>query len=213
MANDGAGSIHVVAMRVSQLDVTGKPATGLNSYVTNQLMRIDLNPDIEAGPEISDRNAGGALAVTYKQMDVYKRLVTTVELMVPDPVLEVMMTGGSTFVSGGGTNVMGMQYPAVMAEAVPNGVGIEAWTRRIINGQQDTVFPWMRWIFPKVKLRKSNRTGDINRMANPFEGFIFENPNFGTGPVKDIPFDTSKVAQWYQDATIPTASLAAIPIT
>lgn len=211
--NDGAASLHCVAMRVSQLDGTGKPASGLQQYVSNSLVRIDFNPDIEAGPEISDRNAGGALAVTWRIMDVIKRLTMTVELITPDPELEVILTGGSTFVSGGGTAVEGMQYPPIMVESNPNGVGIEAWTRAVVNGAQPVDFPWMRWVFPLVKLRKSNRTLDINRLASPFEGFGFENAQFGTGPAKDCTFATNRVAQWFRDPTFPTPVLGATKIT
>jgi hypothetical protein len=199
-------------MRVSQLDGTGKPLAGLQQYVSNALVRIDFNPDVEAGPEVSDRNASGALAVTWRIMDVIKRLTMTVELITPDPELEVILTGGTTYVSAT-NNVEGAQYPPIMVESVPNGVGIEAWTRAVVNGAQPTDYPWMRWVFPKVKLRKGNRTLDINRLASPFEGFGFENAQFGTGPGKDIPYDASRVAQWFRDTTYPTPALGATKIT
>lgn len=213
--NDGAASLHCVAMRVSQLDATGVAAVGGKFYVSDSLTRIDFNPDIEAGPEVADRNAAGALVVTWKIMDVMKRLVMTIELVTPDPELEVMLSGGTTFV-GTGTPplpVMGAQYPPVMVEAVPNGVGVEAWTRAVVNGRQPVDFPWLRWGFPLVKLRKSNRTADVNRMANVFEGFGFENGQFGDGPAGDFTFDSQRVCQWFRDADIPTVQLGAQAIT
>lgn len=206
--NDGAASIHCVAMRASQLSATGEPAVGLSYYVSDSLTRIEFNPDVEAGPEISDRNAAGALVVTWKIMDVIKRLTMTVELVTPDPELEVLLSGGTTFTTTGSpAPVVGMQYPPINVEAVPNGVGIEAWTRAVVAGHQPVDQPWMRWIFPKVKLRKGNRTADVNRMATVLEGFGDENAQFGDGPLHDIDFDTQRVAQWYRDTDVPTPEL------
>jgi hypothetical protein len=211
--NDGAASIHCVAMRASQLDTTGVPAVGLKKYVSAALTRIDFNPDIEAGPEINDRNAAGTLVVTWRIMDVIKRLVMTVELVTPDPELEVILSGGVVF-TGTGTPapVIGMQYPPINVEAVPNGVGIEAWSRAVVNGHQPVDQPWIRWIFPKVRLRKSNRTLDVNRMASVFEGFGDENAQFGDGPDHDIDVDTTRVCQWVRDTGFPTPALGAATI-
>lgn len=211
MANDGAASLQCLAVRVSQLDATGKPATGLKQYVTDRQVKIDFNPDLETGPEISDRTAAGVLSVTWRLPDLVKRLVAAFEIIVPDPELEVMVSGGTTYLSG--SAVMGFQYPALSVESVPNGVGIEAWTRAVIAGKQDPTYPYLRWVFPLVKLRKDNRTIDINRMQNLYSGFMYENPIFGSGPAKDIPWDTSRVAQAYRDTTYPTPQLGAQPIT
>jgi hypothetical protein len=212
--NDGAASIHCVAMRVAQLDASGAPTAGLKQYVSDSLTRIDFNADIEAGPEISDRNAAGVLVVTWKIMDVIKRLVMTVELVTPDPELEVILSGGVVYTgTGSPAPVIGMQYPPVNVEAVPNGVGIEAWTRAVVNGHQPVDLPWMRWIFPKVRLRKSNRTADVNRMATVLEGFGDENAQFGAGPAGDITHDVSRVTQWYRDTAFPTPVLGAQTIT
>lgn len=202
--NDQASSIHCVALRVCQLDVNGR-TLGQSMYVTQDMIKIDFNPDIESGPEINDRNAAGRLAVTYKIMDVMKRLTTAVETVSPDPVLEALLTGGQTFVSGG-TNLMGFQYPPIMVEGNPNGVSIEAWTRAIVNGRQPTDYPWWRWAMPLVKLRKGNRTADVNRMANAYEGYGLENPNWGSGPGGDFTWDSTKVLQAFRDTAIPSAT-------
>ena len=207
--NDGAASLHCVAMRVIALSATGTVIPGTSPvYTTNNLTRIDFNPDIEAGPEISDRNAGGGLAVTFRLPDIVKRLVGTVEIVTPDPELEVILSGGNTLVSA--TNVQGMQYPALNVESSPNGVSVEAWTRSVVNGRQPTDFPYMRWVFPLGKFRKSNRVIDINRMGNVFEGFWYENPNWGSGvTAQPWAYDSSKVVQWAKDTTYPASALGA----
>lgn len=211
IGNDGSASLHGVAIRVSALDSTGHPASGLPLYVTDALIKFDFNSEISTGPEVEDRNAGGALAVTYKQPDVVKRLTCALEIVNPDPELEVILTGGVTFVSG--ANIVGMQAPPVMTEGNPNGVGIEIWTRAIKNGIQVSDYPWFRWIFPMVKLHKSTRTIDVNRLTSPFDGMGLENPNFGTGPAHDIVYDTSRTWQVYRDTTKPASAIGAQKIT
>lgn len=201
--NDGAASLHLVAMRVTQLKADGSHA-GQNMYVTQDLARLEFNPDIEAGPEVSDRNAAGNLSVIWKIMDVLKRLTVVVETMKPDPVLETLLTGGTTYLSG--SNVEGFQYPPVMVEGNPNGVSIEAWTRAVVNGAQPTDFPYWRWVLPLVKLRKSNRTADTNRMTNSYEGFGFENANWGAGPIGDFTYNSQRVVNVMRDTAIPAAT-------
>jgi hypothetical protein len=205
--NDGAASLHCVALRVTALNSTGVPATNNAMYVTNNLTRLDFAPDVETGPEISDRNAAGQLAVVFRLPDLIKRLTATVEIVVPDPELEVILSGGNTFTSG--ANVEGFQYPALAADSLPNGVSIEAWTRAVVNGRQPTDYPYWRWAFPKLWLRKAGRTIDINRLASVFEGFAYENPNWGSGPRADFSYDTSRVVNVMRDTTIPTVQLGA----
>jgi len=203
--NDGAASLHLVALRVCQLTATGT-TLAQNMYVTQDLVHLQFNPDIETGPEISDRNAGGVLAVTWKIMDVMKRLTCQVETLKPDPVLEVLLTGGTVFTSG--SNVQGFQYPPIMVEGNPNGVSIEAWTRAVVNGAQPLDFPYWRWVLPKIQLRKSNRTADTNRMANQYDGWGFQNAQWGAGPAGDFIYDKSRVVNVMRDTAIPAATTA-----
>lgn len=202
--NDGAASLHLVAMRATQLTASGTHV-GQPYYVTQDMIKIDFNPDIEAGPEISDRNAAGQLSVIWRIMDVVKRLIMTVEIVKPDPVLETLLTGGTLFVTGG--QVEGFQYPPVMQEGNPNGVSLECWTRAVVNGAQPLDYPYWRWVFPLVRLRKSNRTMDTNRMANAFEGIGFENAQWGSGPNADFPFNSQRIVNVMRDTAIPSATV------
>jgi len=204
MANMAGASLQCVAIRVTELDFTGEPAPGNPMYVSDQLVKIDFNPDMEAGQEISNRGASGNLCVVYRTPDLMKRLTISLELCVPDPELEVLLSGGKVFYDEDNPeDVAGFEYPPLMVDATPNGVSVEAWTRYIVEGSQPAGQPYMRWVFPRMYLRKGNRTIDVNSMATTFEGYAIENPSWGDGPVDDWPFESDAVVAAMFDDNIP----------
>jgi hypothetical protein len=208
MTNQAGASLQCAAIRVTALDFDGSPAAGNNMYTSDQLVKIDFNPDIEAGLEISNRGASGNLCVVYRTPDLLKRLTIETELCVPDPELEVLMTGGEIFYdTAQPTDVTGFQYPALLKDPTPNGIGVEAWTRYVVDGYQPADQPYMRWLWPRMYLRKGNRTVDINSMATIFDGFAIENPSWGDGPLGDWPYDSSKVVQAMYDDSLPTIQI------
>jgi hypothetical protein len=177
-------------------------------YVSDQLVKIDFNPDMEAGQEISNRGASGNLCVVYRTPDLMKRLTIELELCVPDPELEVLLSGGKVFYDATDTtDVTGFQYPPLMVDPTPNGISVEAWTRYIVDGYQPPDQPYMWWTFPRMYLRKGNRTIDINAMANVFDGFAIENPAWDGGPMGDWDQDSSAVVQAVFTDTVPQATI------
>jgi hypothetical protein len=204
MTNMAGASLQCVAIRVTALDFDGSPAPGNPLYVSDQLVKIDFNPDMEAGLEISNRGASGNLCVVYRTPDLLKRLTIELELCVPDPELEVLLSGGNVFYDTvDAKDVMGFQYPKLMIDPTPNGVSVEAWTRYVVDGGQPADQPYMRWIFPRMYLRKGNRTIDVNSMATVFDGFAVENDGWGDGPIGDWPFDSTAVVAAMFDDNIP----------
>jgi hypothetical protein len=153
-------------------------------YVTDNLVKIDFNPEMETGQEISNKNAAGNLCVVWRSPDLMKRLTLSLDVCVPDPELEVLLTGGELFTTGVDPDqvVNGFAYPSLMVDPTPNGVSIEAWTRYVVNGYQPPEQPYMWWVWPRAYLRKGNRTIDVNAMESHYEGFAGENPSWGTGP-------------------------------
>lgn len=201
--NDGAASLHCVSLRVAQLNAQGVPATGNQLYVTDSLVQLGFNPEVETGPESITRNAAGALCVVYKLPDIVKRLTMTVDICTPDPELEEVLAGGTIYVSGG--NVAGYQYPHVGTEPNPNGVSIEAWTHAVVDSQLTAQLPYMHWVFPRVfNLKHTNRMIDINPLASSFTGYGGENNSWGSGPAADWAFDSTAVAQWTRVSSYPT---------
>lgn len=209
MANRNGASLHCVAIRATALLADGSVPVGQPMYVTDNLVKIDFNAEVETGPEVADRNAAGDIYVAYKLQDIVKRLTVVVEPVNNDPELEALLTGGTTYTSGGsGTSaVQGYQYPAMFVPSSPHGVSVEAWTHNIVGGKIDATYPFQHWVLPRLFLRKANRTIDINRMVSVFEGFGIENTQWGTGPVGDWPYDSTKVAQWAYALTAPVAAI------
>jgi hypothetical protein len=95
-----------------------------------------------------------------------------------------------------GPGIVGYQAPALGIVANTNGVSIEAWGRAIVNGSQATVLPFYRWVFPKVTgMHTGQRTLTNANTQSMMEGQGTGNPNWGTGPVGDWTFDSSRVQQ------------------
>jgi hypothetical protein len=208
MANDGGASLQCVAVRVTALTSDGTPAPGNDMYVSDQLVKIDFNPDMEAGLEISNRGASGNLCVVYRTPDLMKRLTIEVELCIPDPELEVLLSGGKVFFdSVDATDVVGFQYPKLMKDPTPDGISVEAWTRYVVDGYQPSAQPYLWWTFPRMYLRKGNRTIDVNAMANVYDGYAIENPSWDGGPLGDWEQDSDAVVQAVFTDTVPAASL------
>jgi hypothetical protein len=208
MTNQAGASLQCVAIRVTALDAGGVPAPGNNMYVSDQLVKIDFNPDMEAGQEISNRGASGNLCVVYRTPDLMKRLTIELELCVPDPELEVLLSGGKVFYdTTDTTDVVGFKYPPLMVDPTPNGISVEAWTRYVVDGYQPTDQPFMWWTFPRMYLRKGNRTIDVNAMANVYDGFAVENPSWDDGPLNDWDQDSDAVVQAVFADTVPQATI------
>jgi hypothetical protein len=193
-----------VAIRVTQLDETGAPAIGGAMYVTDNLTKIDFNPETEAGQDISTKKASGDLCVVWRTPDMIKRLNISLEMCVPDPEFEALVTGGELYFDQvAPTDVIGWAYPPLMVDSNPNGVSVEAWTRYVVDGIQPASQPYIWWTFPKQKLRNGNRTIDENPMANVYEGFATENPEWGTGPEGDWDLPSDRVVQAKFTDTVP----------
>lgn len=93
--NDGAGSVYAVAMRVARLAADGTTPAGANNlYVTDALIKIDFNPEIEVGPEAMVKNAQGIPCVVAKAHDAIKRIAMAVDICTPDPELTELLAGG-----------------------------------------------------------------------------------------------------------------------
>lgn len=187
---DYAASIQGVSIRVTRLDAAG---TLLNqagdSYVTNAFMRVSFTPEYEEGDEITEKNASGAVAVTYKSPDTLKRISMEVAITEPDPELSQLMSGGLLLRKNLGTfatpvnSSIGWASPAVGDDPSGHGVAIECWSHAIKEGKKSATLPYFHWVFPYCKLRQSgDRVIENGMLATSFEGYGLGNASFNSGP-------------------------------
>jgi hypothetical protein len=174
-------------------------------YVSDALVSFAFTPVYVDGDEIEDKNACGAVVVNYKAADSFKRGDVTIELVTPDPFLSEMLSGGSLIDDGGAA---GFAAPPI-GVITGNGVSVELWTKRILDGDLDPNFPYAHWVYPKISnLRLAPHTHAGTSLHPSFSGQALQNPNWYDGPVGDWGTESDKVYQWLPTATIPTPSCA-----
>lgn len=201
---DGAGSIYAVRMRLTRLDTDGSPLVGTkNMIVSDALIKASYTPQNDSGDEISQKNGSGALCLYYKAPDTLKSIDFELDLCTPDPEAQEMLSGGTVLVDGPAS--IGYAAPEVGQIAVPNGMAVELWSRAVINSAFAANLPFIHWVFPRLFLTQDQETLDNTALAPVFKGSGQENDGFGTGPMGDWEFESSRLWQWVREAgPLPT---------
>lgn len=201
---DYAASVQGAVLRVTKLNADGTLVTGASgSYVTEAFMRVSFTPEYEAGDEVAEKNAQGAVCIAYKAPDTLKNVSIEVAICEPDPELTQILVGGTLLSASGKT--VGYASPSVGVDANPNGVAIEVWSYAIADGKRSSVNPYFRWVFPYVKVTPSgDRVIENGALANAFSGTGVGNSGFGDGPTNDWAFISDRPYQYARVATAPT---------
>lgn len=206
MAQNYAASVQGVAIRATRLNANGSTASGASgSYVLNSFIRVSFTPEYEDGDEITEKTASGEVCVTYKAPDTLKRVNLEVAICQPDPEWTELVVGGDLLVTAGQT--VGWASEAIGTDGNPNGASLEVWSRAVSGGIQASVNPYIRWIFPFVKLRPTGeRVIENGLLANVFEGYGVGNATWGDGPQNDWAFPalTDRAYSYARVATAPT---------
>lgn len=181
--NDCAGQVQVCAMRVSRLAADGTtPAGASNMIVTDGLVTLGWEPEILEGEEIQVPNACGKNVVDYKDDDRIRRLNLTLTLGYPDPELLELIAGALLITTTG--NSTGWALPLLNSAIAGNGVGLELFSKAIVNGVQATALPWWQSVFTRTKNWAFTEGGEFGNAAySPvLTGIALENAGFGNGP-------------------------------
>jgi hypothetical protein len=115
--------------------------------------------------------------------------------------------------SAGPGNNVGYQTAVMGMTSNPNGIALELWQKRIINGTQATDYPYQWYVFPMVKnLHIMPRNFTNANLESVYEGEAFPNALFGTGPAGTWPWDSTEAYQWSVCGTdvVPVASVAPV---
>ena len=182
MATDNAASVTGEVIRVTALDATGKFVVGgKSSYVTQSFISVSFTPEYEDGDEFTQKNAKGAVCVTFKAPDTLKRINLSIAICDPNPELTSLLGGGQLLTDG--TEVVGWAAPKVGEDPSPNGVAVEVWSNAIVDGKPAASGRYYHWVFPYAKMRESGeRVVQNDVLATEFEGWAVGNTGFGAGP-------------------------------
>ena len=206
------GSVQACAMRVALLDMSGVPMPGpQNLYVINAISKLEATPVYTKGVDMEVVNACGAPSLIYKDMDRFKRYDLTLSLIYLDPELENMLLGTEMF-NVGGLDVGGSSPQVASYGGYYPGVSIELWSKHIVNGDIDPVYPYIQWVLPRTRWVIDKITFENNPMQRMFMGYSSSNPNYYNGPANDwaLPSDTQLF--WKFTTTLPTPTCGAQPL-
>lgn len=206
MAQDYAASVTGSTIRVTSLTADGKFATGANaSYVSQSFISVSFTPEYEDGDEFTQKNAAGAVCVTFKAADTLKRVNLSVAICNPDPEFTSIIAGGTILGQS-----EGWAAPAVGSDPNPNGVAIEVWSNAVVGGKPAPSKPYFHWIFPYAKMRESGeRVIQNDILATEFEGWGVGNTGFGSGPAAPLwafPQVASRPYAYARSAGIPAGT-------
>jgi hypothetical protein len=85
------------------LDVNGNVIAGDNSYVTDAVASVGVNPNIETGQNFSVRNGCGCKIASRKFPDTFNFMDLTVNLAQLEPTLIAFLTGSALITDGSDT--------------------------------------------------------------------------------------------------------------
>lgn len=202
-----AGSVFALGMRVSILTATGAPQVGpLSAYVTDNLVKLDFTVEYRNGVEVERLNGAAKACLYYASNPTVKRItIDSLELCYPEPQLESLLGGGDVILDTNGRAV-GYAAPAVGADPVPRGVGIELWSSAVSDSGIDSELPYLRWVFPREFLKPDKRSISSAAFAAAFTGQGNQNANWGNGPFNDWPYESGRVYSNARVPSIPTLS-------
>lgn len=195
--------VMAVRLRVARLHADGTLDPGdENLYVTDSLISIGSDPDIEAGEVLTQRNGSGNICVRRRSNDETVAYNLSLVLCNLDAELLEMLTGATLLTVGGIT--VGLQRPKV-GDSKPI-VCVEAWAEAYSGTEQasfDGDLLYWHWVWPRVRWT----AGAVDRSAAiatiPVNGYAEENEQMGLGPANDWPGLITAAEAFFLDDAVP----------
>ncbi len=200
----------VCRLRIALLDDTGAPDAGDDSvWVTDQLIRMTYQLQVEAGTRFVQKNGCGTVCVKYEGEDQITGVNLTMELCKLD-IEGVALATGNSLVTEGARGIVGSAIPDV-GESQTRRVSVEAWSPAWDGDEAATEGGnplYVRTIFPSVGWTEGDRTFEEGITRIPLNGKGRGNANFGNGPGNDLPWGayTSPKGEYMDDNDLPTAT-------
>lgn len=202
-------SILACGMRVTLLDSEGDVAAGPNNfYVTDNLVNIGINPEIEEGSDRTLKSGCDCIIATAKFPDLLKRFRFEINLGALEPALMSLLTGGAVILDGSTPTPVpiGWDWPVQIScsDTPPPKVALEVWSDNWENDHQSPTLPNIHWIWPMTQwqIGPSQLNSDFAPMV--LNGFSIGNNRWGHGPYGDDPGQViGQLGSVYQTADDP----------
>lgn len=215
MAVNCGVSFGICAMRVTILDDVGNVENVPdNSYVSDKIVSLGVNPNIEAGNNFSLRNGCGCSLARFKANDIFNWWEFAFAGGALEPEMMAIMLGVPTIEDG--ADVVGLAFAGALdcSEVEPS-VALEFWSQHVVGSGQDSIHPWIHWVFPKTVWQFGDNSAEEDFMQTALTGFSRTNARWGDGPYGDGPPDSQDLSEggyWKTDVDPPTAACAAAEV-
>jgi hypothetical protein len=179
-------SVKACAMRLTRLNdcsIALDPLTPNSRIATNGFMEINLSPDVEAGEDITVKNACGDICVRDKDCDRLKGYDVEIKLCgVPLPVIEMLL--GYTLLADVNGNFSGFASRESKASPCVEPTMVEFWSKNAnkgactVDGTASDLF--LHWVLPTTN--NWEISGGLNFTMGNLEititGYAENNPLF-----------------------------------
>jgi len=181
-------ALGLCAFRITRLiSTTGCVAASPdNSFVTTDLISLQLTPVIEAGADTTLKGGCDCIVATYRGVDSLKRFDFEITNPKLSPALYEMMIGGGLISDA--TVPVGTTWPGQLdCGDSQDSVAIEFWVKHWNGSSQDATYPWIHHVYPQ-SLWQIGQQQFTNDFAQPtLTGFSRANSCWGDGPYGDGP--------------------------
>lgn len=215
MAFDCGVSFGACLLRVTRVDDNGNVIAGNNAYISDKLVSVAVNPNIEAGDSFSVRNGCGCSISRRKFPDTFNWWELTLTSAALEPQLIAFLLGAATIEDG--SDVVGVAFPSALAcdEANPS-VAFEFWAENVVGSGLSPNWPYFHWVFPSTVWQIGDNTFESGPATPTLTAFSQTNGNWGAGPYGDGPPDGQDISEggfWATADPLPTAECAAQAVT
>lgn len=180
-------SIKACAMRITRQDdcnIALDPLTPNSRVLTSGFMELNLSPDVEAGEDITMKNACGEICIRDKDCDRLKGFEVELKLCgVPLPIIEMLID--ATLLEDGEGNIVGAATRNSLTDPCQNSKMLELWSKNAeavcTPGGAGSDQPlWIQWVLPLT--RNWEISGGMNFTTGALEvaisGYSENNPNW-----------------------------------
>ena len=215
MANACGVSFGACLVRITRVDENGNVIAGNNTYVSDKLISVGVNPNIETGNSFSVRNGCGCSIARRSFPDTFNWWEITLNSAALEPQMIAFMLGAATITDG--ADVVGVAWPSALEcdEQSPL-VAFEFWTEHTVGSGLDATYPYYHHVYPAVSFVMGDNTFEEGPAAPTLNGKSKTNGNWGDGPYGDGPPDGEDISEggfWATDAALPSASCVAQAVT